>query len=201
MPILHSPVKSVGRSEPREYGPDEKDWSGALSGARADWRRNVEHDDLRRLRTLADWMDRKYVDPILGLVFPGLGDGLGAAFGFYTVFVAWRMGVHPVTLARMLANLGIDALLGAIPILGGIADFFYRAHLRNLELVERRLEQNAQRDQTAPERRPSTLPARLSDYVILAVAVAFFLSALLLPLLVAGWLIYWLFGQADPGFW
>ena len=37
----------------------------------------------------------------------------------------------------MLVNLGIDALVGAVPFLGDIFDFGFKANRRNLDLLER----------------------------------------------------------------
>jgi len=41
-----------------------------------------------------------------------------------------------VVLARMLLNLGIDMALGAVPVLGDLIDFAFRANQRNLALLE-----------------------------------------------------------------
>jgi hypothetical protein len=125
---------------------------------------------------LAYWMDRRYVDPILGLLLPGAGDAIGAGIGLLGVFAAFRMGAHPVIIARMLINLAADSLLGAIPILGAIADFFYKAHSRNLALLRER-----------DLRRP-----RPSDWLIVAAAATLFVGALLLPIVLIGWLAAWL---------
>lgn len=124
--------------------------------------------DIQQIRVIADWMDKRYVDPILGLVFPGAGDTLGALMGLYAIFVAAKLRVHPVIIARMLVNLGADALLGAIPVLGWIADFFFRAHQRNLRLLE---ERGRRGEPTA------------SDWAWVMAAVAFFLIALATPLI------------------
>lgn len=155
---------------------------------------------LRRLETLADLFDRKYVDPILGLVFPGVGDALGAVFGLYTVYVAWRCRLHPATIARMLTMLSLDALLGSIPVVGAVFDFFYRPQIRNVELLKRRLSSSewtkpravgSAADATYPRAR-TTLPAKGSDYFVLGSALAFFAVALIVPLVVAIALIGWL---------
>src|SRR6187431_662271 len=66
---------------------------------------------------IAYWMDRRYVDPILGFVLPGAGDAIGAGIGLLGIFAAFRMRAHPVVIARMLVHLAVDALLGSIPIL------------------------------------------------------------------------------------
>lgn len=76
------------------------------------------------------------VDPILGL-FPGLGDAIGGAFGFYLLFLAFRVGAPPAIMLRMFVNIGADVLLGSVPLVGDLLDAGYKANLRNLELLER----------------------------------------------------------------
>jgi len=45
------------------------------------------------------------------------------------------MGVSRSTLARMLANVGIDAVIGSVPLLGVIFDAFWKANKWNLKLA------------------------------------------------------------------
>lgn len=75
------------------------------------------------------------LDPILGLV-PGIGDLAGTVLSGYVVLAAVRLGVPRPVLARMLANLGVDAVVGAVPLLGDIFDVAWRANSRNLALIE-----------------------------------------------------------------
>ena len=55
----------------------------------------------------------------------------------FTILSAFRMGAPPVVLLNMLVNVGIDALVGAIPLLGDLFDFGFKANRRNLDLLER----------------------------------------------------------------
>lgn len=73
-------------------------------------------------------------DALMGLV-PGVGDFVGAVFGAYGVLVARRMGAPLALQARMLANVAIDATVGAIPLAGDLFDFAFKPHLRNLALL------------------------------------------------------------------
>ena len=41
----------------------------------------------------------------------------------------------------MVGNLLVDAALGAVPIAGDVVDVFFRAHRRNLELLQRELQE------------------------------------------------------------
>jgi hypothetical protein len=87
---------------------------------------------------LAGLMDRHYLDPLLGFVAPWAGDVVSAGLGLYPVMLAWRRGAPRGLLARMLLNLSVDLLGGAVPFLGDIWDFFFRAHSRNLALLRAR---------------------------------------------------------------
>ena len=95
--------------------------------------------DLARALAVAKWTDRRFLDPIIGLVLPGLGDVLGAAAGLYIVAVGVRHGVPRSVLRRMLINLTVDCLGGVIPIVGDVFDFLNRANLRNARLLEEHL--------------------------------------------------------------
>src|SRR5690349_12120656 len=90
--------------------------------------------ELTRAKKIAHWLDRRYIDPLLGLVLPGLGDGASATFSFYLIGLAIRARVPAATLARMLLNTAVDLVVGAVPILGDAFDFVFRANVRNVAL-------------------------------------------------------------------
>lgn len=121
--------------------------------------------------TLARWLDRRFVDPLLGLFLPGVGDLIGGALGLYPVLLAWRRRAPKTLLARMLLNLAVDMLGGAIPVLGDLWDFLFRAHSKNLALLQAR--------STGDEVR-----ARWTDTLVLLAAVLLFLAALAIPVVV-----------------
>lgn len=91
--------------------------------------------ELARVRTLARVMDDYLVDPLIGTLLPGIGDLLGSLIGLYIVGVAWRRRVSPVLLARMILNLGIDAVIGIVPLVGDALDFKFKAHKKNVQLM------------------------------------------------------------------
>lgn len=148
----------------------------ALHGASTDKASDERY--LQLAERLACWMDRRYVDPILGLLVPGAGDAIGAGIGLLGVFAAFRLRAHPVVIARMLLHLAVDSLLGSIPVVGAVVDFFYKAHSRNLALLRER-----------DVRRP-----RPSDWLTVVAAGVLFIGALLLPLVLVGLLAAWLLG-------
>lgn len=76
------------------------------------------------------------LDPILGVLLPELGDALSALLSLTLLFVAYRERVPAALMLRLVANIGLDALLGAIPLLGDVFDFTFKANERNLALLE-----------------------------------------------------------------
>ena len=70
---------------------------------------------------------------------PGVGDAAMAAMGLYLVWEARNLGASRLTLARMVGNVGIDALIGSVPVAGDVFDFFFRSNSRNLKLLRRHL--------------------------------------------------------------
>jgi hypothetical protein len=74
------------------------------------------------------------LDPILGIV-PGLGDAVAALIGGYIVWAAARAGAPRVILGRMLANIAVDAIVGAVPVAGTIFDVAFKAHRRNARML------------------------------------------------------------------
>ena len=98
----------------------------------------VVDKELERVRTLARWLDDYGLDPILGFVLPGIGDLVGSLLGLYIVVVAARRHLSPVLLARMLMNLALDAAIGAVPVLGDLADVAWKANDKNLKLLQER---------------------------------------------------------------
>ena len=93
---------------------------------------------LSALTRYAGWLDRYGLDPLLGLI-PGAGDVVGAVLAGWILVEAVRLGVSRATLLRMGGNLVLDALLGAVPIIGDIFDFAWKANLRNTTLLNRHL--------------------------------------------------------------
>jgi len=76
------------------------------------------------------------LDPVLGLV-PGLGDAAGALLAAWIFVEAIRLGAPRATLVRIASNIAIDALVGAVPLLGDVFDVVWKANLKNVELLER----------------------------------------------------------------
>jgi hypothetical protein len=80
------------------------------------------------------------LDGIIGLI-PGLGDVLAGLASCIIIVAAWFRGVPYVGLVRMVVNLGIDVLIGAIPFVGDAFDIAWKANRRNYALLVRHLRQ------------------------------------------------------------
>lgn len=105
----------------------------------------LQRDPATRARSIARLLDTAFrvpgtnirfgLDGILGLI-PGVGDVAGAALSGYVILTAARAGAPNILLARMLANVGLDALVGAVPLLGDLFDVAFRANVRNAALLD-----------------------------------------------------------------
>jgi hypothetical protein len=78
-------------------------------------------------------------DAALGLV-PGLGNLASTALSAWLVHEAWRLGVPRGVLLRMVGNVALDSMVSAVPLVGNLADVFWRANRRNLRLLVRHLD-------------------------------------------------------------
>jgi hypothetical protein len=77
---------------------------------------------------------------LIGLI-PGIGDAIGAILSTFIIFHAARSGAPKSTLVRMMANVGLDTMVGAIPLVGDLFDVGWKSNTRNLALLEEHLRQ------------------------------------------------------------
>lgn len=91
-------------------------------------------DDLIRVPGVG-W--RFGLDALVGLI-PGLGDTATSLVSFYILASAVRYGVPKVTLLRMGMNLGIDYLVGSLPLVGDFFDAWWKSNQRNVALLSQR---------------------------------------------------------------
>ena len=113
------------------------------------------------------------LDGIVGFI-PGVGDAIGGIASCVIIVAAWMRGVSYVTLARMLANWGIEVVLGMVPILGNLFDIGWKANRRNYALLTGSLA-----DPQGVKRR---------SWLFFAVLCVVFAALLFLPVLFFGWL-------------
>lgn len=148
--------------------------------------------DLVALRKFAFYMDQAFpipgtnirvgFDAVLGLI-PGIGDVVGAVLSTWIIAGALRHRVPARIIARMVLNVGVDLLFGAVPVAGDVFDFMFEENMKNMRLLEQH------RDRRRPPRSTAQIAVVLG--AIIALLVAFSLT--LLAGVVA--LIVWLIGQ------
>ena len=77
------------------------------------------------------------LDALIGLI-PGFGDTSTSLVSFYILAAAVRYRVPKITLLRMGMNIGIDYLVGSLPIVGDLADAWWKSNRMNLDLLRKR---------------------------------------------------------------
>lgn len=91
-------------------------------------------DDMFRIPVLG-W--RFGLDAIIGLI-PGFGDTATSLVSFYILAAAVRHRVPKITLLRMGFNIGIDYVVGSLPMVGDVLDAWWKSNRKNLDLLKRR---------------------------------------------------------------
>jgi hypothetical protein len=123
--------------------PDEKFSMPSLGTDPQSVRQRVEAMEriLERLFVIPGTKQKVGLDVILDLV-PVVGDIAAAALGAYIVWEAKNLGMSKTQIARMAGNVGVDWVLGLIPWVGAIPDFFFRSNTRNLRIIKRHLDKH-----------------------------------------------------------
>lgn len=123
--------------------PDERLSFPSLGTDPASVRQRVEAMErlLERLFVIPGINKPIGLDVILDLV-PVVGDVAAAALGAYIVWEARNLGMPKWKIARMAGNVGVDWLLGLIPWIGAVPDFFFRSNTRNLRIIKRHLDKH-----------------------------------------------------------
>ena len=96
---------------------------------------------LERLVTIPGTNRQLGLDVILDII-PGAGSIAAGALGAWMIWEARNLGMSKWQMARMAGNVGLDTLLGAIPWVGAIPDFFFRSNTRNLRIIKRHLDRH-----------------------------------------------------------
>ena len=106
---------------------------------------------IKRIEALADWLDTKFVIPvinwpigldgIIGLI-PGVGDTVTTGLSGYLMYEAHQCGARKRTLGKMGWNVCVDWLLGSIPLVGDIFDVAHKANAKNARLLLEELRRN-----------------------------------------------------------
>ncbi|MCF2515443.1 DUF4112 domain-containing protein [Sphingomonas sp. G124] len=117
----------------------------------------------QRIEAMEQLLERMFVIPGInkpvGLdvildIIPGIGTISAAALGSYIAWEARNLRMSKWQVARMAGNIGFDMLLGLIPWVGAIPDFFFRSNTRNVRIIKQHL------DKHHPETRTIDVSAR-----------------------------------------
>ena len=79
------------------------------------------------------------IEAIMRLV-PGIGDAAASALSCYLLYEAHRLEVPSHVFARMVANVAIEGVVGAVPLLGDLFDVGFRANRRNVKILREHFE-------------------------------------------------------------
>ncbi|SHG71770.1 protein of unknown function [Bradyrhizobium erythrophlei] len=115
--------------------------------------RNLTREQrLARLDAIAKLLDiafilpgtkiRYGVDGIIGLI-PVVGDLIAAALSLWLVREARALGAPWHITARMLGNVAIQGVVGAVPVAGDAFDVLFRANIRNVRMLRRWMDKQA----------------------------------------------------------
>jgi hypothetical protein len=106
-------------------------------------------DRIARIDALATLLDTALVIPGTGVrfgldaligFFPVVGDTITTALSLFIVHEAYQLGAPGHVIARMLGNVALDGVLGAVPVVGDAFDVLWRANRRNVRLLVEWLE-------------------------------------------------------------
>lgn len=113
----------------------------SLSNAPKDVRQRVEALEviMERLIIIPGTSRKVGLDVIMDFV-PVVGPTVAAIIGSYLAWEARNLGMSKWTMLRMAGNIGVDWLLGLIPFVGAVPDYFFRSNSRNLRLIRRHLD-------------------------------------------------------------
>jgi len=78
------------------------------------------------------------LDGLIGLI-PGIGDMAGATVSALIIARAMRSGIAKSAVLRMVINVALDSLVGAVPFVGDIFDFAFKSNMYNLQIYREAL--------------------------------------------------------------
>ena len=136
--------------------------------------------DLRKLRAFASLLDeavripgtnrRVGLDAAIGFI-PGVGDVMSAVMSAWIISGALRHRVPIPKVLRMIGNVIVDLLFGAIPLAGDVFDVLFEQNVRNMKILMQH------RNRRLPPRRTAEIAAAVTLIVIVLVGVALLVLA------------------------
>jgi hypothetical protein len=129
--------------KPEVIKPFDRMSEGLTSSSPAAVRQRIEALEhlLEGLITIPGTNQKIGLDVLLSLVPVG-GSAIAAILGSYLAWEARNLGMPKTTFLRMGANIGFDALIGAIPFVGAVPDLFFRSNTRNMKIIKRHLDKH-----------------------------------------------------------
>ena len=116
------------------------------SGAANPFANLTREQRMARLDALARLLDvafilpgtnlRYGIDGIIGLI-PVIGDLITTAISLWLVREARALGAPWHVTARMLGNVAVQGVVGAVPVAGDAFDVLFRANIRNVRMLRR----------------------------------------------------------------
>jgi len=101
--------------------------------------------DMEWIERIAKWLDSRFlipgtnirfgIDPLMSL-FPIVGDLMTYIISGMLIHTMYNAGASRKVVIKMILNSTLDAIIGAIPLLGTVFDIFYRANDRNVRLLK-----------------------------------------------------------------
>lgn len=97
---------------------------------------------LRLASMVSDLLDSKFkiagfrfgIEPLLGIL-PGFGDLVGLILSFYLIWIGVKMKLPEDKIQRMVMNVIFDFVVGLFPVIGDIADFVFKANVKNMQIL------------------------------------------------------------------
>ena len=86
--------------------------------------------------------NRRFGLDVILSILPVGGSVVAAVMGSWLAWEARNLGMPKHTYVRMAGNIGVDALLGAIPFIGAVPDFFFQSNTRNLKIIKKHLDRH-----------------------------------------------------------
>lgn len=75
------------------------------------------------------------LDPLIGLI-PWIGDIVTFSISSLIVMALVKHGVSKYVMFKMIGNILLDLVIGGIPVIGDLWDFFNKANRKNLKLAK-----------------------------------------------------------------
>lgn len=124
--------------------------------------------NLRKIRKIANLLDsavgipgtkiRFGLDSVIGLI-PGGGDLVTATVSGYMIYLATRFGLSGSEIFKMIKNVALETAIGSVPIAGDIFDAYFKANIRNLEILENHLATRESKDEVTQTKALSAVSA------------------------------------------